>query len=59
MTLAREAKRQEVDLIRQQNLIFNVALAAKKNVLFSLGVKINGSKDIKFLAPPKQRRKLN
>ena len=59
MFLEREAKRQEVDLIRQQNLIFNVAHAAKKNVLFSHGVKISGTKNIKFLAPPKQRRKLN
>ncbi|MBQ9788648.1 MAG: hypothetical protein IJW31_03515 [Lentisphaeria bacterium] len=59
MSLVREAKKQEVDPIRQQNLIFNVAFAAKKNVLFSHGVKVVGKNTIKFLAPPKQRRKLN
>lgn len=59
MTLIREAKKQETDFVKQQNLVFNVALAAKKNVLFSHGVKLSGKNSIKFLAPPKSRRKLN
>ncbi len=59
LSLVRDAKKMEVDPIRRQNLIFNVALAAKKNVLFSNGVKLIGKKSVKFLAPPKQRRKSN
>lgn len=57
--VVREPVWQEVELNSQQNLIFNIANAAKRSVLFTHGVKVDSSNSIQFLAPPRQRRKKN